>query len=148
MSGFEKQHANTGRPSFHDLTYEHYRGKRTCSAGVLVSGIIGLHTNAQKAALVATQLAETVNVYTDGNEEYTVDQIRFLLKDIESCRVINEKITGFKKDPEVSGEAGVLVALDDGTVNKESFIVCPLFNPSPRQSIEGMSKKRRSNLNL
>ncbi len=74
------------------------------------------------ASRMAGRLAGTVNVYTDGNEAFGAE-VRAALKSTKRFRIENRKITGVAKDPDVQGEAGVLITLEDGTVNREGFIV-------------------------
>lgn len=78
---------------------------------------------------MAGRLAANVNIYTDGNEPLGAE-IRAVLKSTQKFHIENRKIKGFAKDPNVLGQAGVLVTLEDGTVNSEIFVVSqnyPLF---------------------
>lgn len=50
-------------------------------------------------------------------------EVRADLKSKTRVRIENRRIKSLAKDPDVPGEAGVLVTLEDGTVSKESFIV-------------------------
>lgn len=77
---------------------------------------------AAHVARMANRLAGAVTVYTDGNDALGV-ATRADLKSTTRFRVENRKIKSFAEDPDVPGEAGVLVTLEDGTVNREGFIV-------------------------
>jgi gliotoxin/aspirochlorine biosynthesis thioredoxin reductase len=70
---------------------------------------------------MAGQLAGTVNVYTNGNEALGAS-VREALKSKKRFHIENRKVVKFEKDPAVPGDGGVLVTLEDGTVNKEGFI--------------------------
>lgn len=70
---------------------------------------------------MANRLADGVNVYTHGNETLGTE-LRAALKSKKRFHIENRKVVKFEKDPAFEGEAGVLVTLEDGTVNKEAFV--------------------------
>ncbi|KAI1431212.1 FAD/NAD(P)-binding domain-containing protein [Xylaria sp. CBS 124048] len=110
-----------GRGIFHCLFCHGYEERGASSAGVLASGLLENAQFVPPISRMANRLAGTVNVYTDGNEEHGAE-IRVALKNTKRFHIENRKVKSFAKDPDVHGEAGVLVTLEDGTVNKESFI--------------------------
>ncbi|KAI0915148.1 hypothetical protein F4823DRAFT_571098 [Ustulina deusta] len=110
-----------GKGIFHCLFCHGYEERGASSAGILASGLLGNAMFALPASRMAGRLAGTVNVYTDGNEAFGA-KVRAALKSTKRFRIENRKITGVAKDPDVQGEAGVLVTLEDGTVNREGFI--------------------------
>lgn len=113
---------------FHCLFCHGYEERGGSSAGVLASGLLGNTAFAPGIARMANRLAGAVNVYTDGNEALGAD-IRLALKNTKRFRIENRKIGSVAKDPDVQDEAGILVTLEDGTVNRESFIVSQICLP-------------------
>lgn len=79
---------------------------------------------------MASRLAGRINVYTNGNPDFGAE-LRVLLKSTERFRIENRKVTKVEKDPFIAGDAGVLVTLEDGTVNKEGFVA---HAPDARQA--------------
>lgn len=82
-------------------------------------------------ARMASRLSGRVSVYTDGNADLG-SRIRAALKNSKKFDIENRRVVRLAKDPDVEGNAGVLVTLEDGTVNKEGFLVSfkhfgPLF---------------------
>lgn len=73
-------------------------------------------------ARMAARLAGQVTVYTDGDTALG-ERIRGSLKSTQKFHVENRRVVKLAKDPEVEGEAGLLVTVEDGTVNKEGFLV-------------------------
>lgn len=71
---------------------------------------------------MASRFAGAVNIYTNGNETVGAE-VRTVLKSTKKFHIENRKITAVAKDPNVQGEGGVLVTLEDGSVNKEGFVV-------------------------
>ncbi|KAI3318689.1 FAD/NAD(P)-binding domain-containing protein [Xylariaceae sp. AK1471] len=110
-----------GKGIFHCLFCHGYEERGASSASILAAGLLGNATFAPPFSRMAGRLAGTVNVYTDGNEALGAE-IRAVLKSTKRFRIEDRKIKSFAKDPDVEGEAGVLVTLEDGTVNKEGFI--------------------------
>ncbi|KAI1369689.1 hypothetical protein F5Y08DRAFT_325297 [Xylaria arbuscula] len=110
-----------GKGIFHCLFCHGYEERGAASAGVVASGILGNPMFAPPVSRMASRLAGTVNVYTNGNEAIGAE-IRIALKSTKKFHIENRKIRSVAKDPDVQGEAGVLVTLEDGTVNKEGFL--------------------------
>ncbi|KAI1755260.1 FAD/NAD(P)-binding domain-containing protein [Xylaria castorea] len=110
-----------GKGIFHCLFCHGYEERGAASAGLIASGLLGNSMFAPPISRMANRLASNVNVYTNGNEALGAE-IRALLKSTKKFRIENRKIKGLAKDTNVQGEAGVLVTLEDGTVNRESFI--------------------------
>ncbi|KAI8630666.1 FAD/NAD(P)-binding domain-containing protein [Xylariaceae sp. FL1651] len=110
-----------GKGIFHCLFCHGYEERGATSAGILATGLMGNAMFAPAVSRMANRLAGSVNVYTDGNEAVGAE-IRGVLKSTKNFHIENRKIKSFAKDPDVKGEAGVLVTLEDGTVNKEGFI--------------------------
>ncbi|KAI0871563.1 FAD/NAD(P)-binding domain-containing protein [Hypoxylon argillaceum] len=110
-----------GKGIFHCLFCHGYEERGAFSAGVLATGFLGNAMFAPPVSRMAGRLAANVNIYTDGNEPLGAE-IRALLKSTQKFHIENRKIKGFAKDPNVLGQAGVLVTLEDGTVNSESFV--------------------------
>jgi len=71
---------------------------------------------------MTNRLADSVNVYTNGNEAVAAEA-RAALKSTKNFHIENRRIKSLDKDPAVDGPGGVLVTLEDGDVNKEGFIV-------------------------
>ncbi|RYP44227.1 hypothetical protein DL768_009291 [Monosporascus sp. mg162] len=111
-----------GRGIFHCLFCHGYEERGAPSAGILAAGLLANPAFAPVIARMAGRLAGSVNVYTNGAGEELVKEIRPLLKNTKKYKVIDTNIKKLMKDPDVEGEAGVLVYLEDGTVNKEGFI--------------------------
>lgn len=143
-----------------------YEERGAGSAGLIASGLLGNTMFAPPVSRMASRLASTVNVYTDGNAALGAE-IRAVLKSTKKFRIENRKIKGLAKDTDIQGEAGVLVTLEDGTVNREGFIVSqpyllPLSVDSPilgvivlinvrdtntgRRRIEGQNRRKESML--
>ncbi|KAF2971139.1 hypothetical protein GQX73_g2439 [Xylaria multiplex] len=110
-----------GKGIFHCLFCHGYEERGASSAGVFASGLLGNIMFGPAVSRMAGRLAGTVNVYTDGNEAVGAE-IRAVLKSTKKFHIENRKVKSVTKDPDVQGEAGVLVTLEDGTVNKEGFI--------------------------
>ncbi|GAP84777.2 putative thioredoxin reductase [Rosellinia necatrix] len=110
-----------GKGIFHCLFCHGYEERGSSSAGLIASGLLGNTMFAPSIARMANRLAGAVNVYTDGNEALGAE-IRIALKSTKKFHVENRKIKSLAKDHDVQGEAGVLVTLDDGTINKEGFL--------------------------
>lgn len=70
---------------------------------------------------MAARLADEINVYTNGDADFGA-AMRPLLKSTKKFYIENRRILRFEKDTAVSGDAGVLVTLEDGTVNREGFV--------------------------
>lgn len=68
------------------------------------------------------RLAGTVNVYTNGAGDEIRNKFKSLLKNTK-YNFIDTTIERLEKDPDVDGDAGMLVKLADGSVNKEAFLV-------------------------
>jgi hypothetical protein len=112
----------SGKKRFHCLFCHGYEERGAVSAGILATGLLANVMFAPPVSRMAGRLTDVVNVYTDGNEALGTE-IRAVLKSTKRFRIENRKVKGLAKDPDVEGEAGVLVTLEDGTVNKEGFIV-------------------------
>ncbi|KAI0196024.1 hypothetical protein EV127DRAFT_458796 [Xylaria flabelliformis] len=110
-----------GKGIFHCLFCHGYEERGAASAGLIASGLLGNAMFAPPVSRMANRLASNVNVYTNGNEALGAE-IRALLKSTKKFHIENRKIKGLAKDTDVQGEAGVLVTLEDGTVNREGFI--------------------------
>ncbi|XXG99439.1 hypothetical protein Hte_005778 [Hypoxylon texense] len=135
-----------GHGIFHCLFCHGFEERGAPSAGVLATGPLlagpgpsgGNNNNnnndddaaplfAPTVSRMAGRLAGSVTVYTDGNEELG-SRIRAQLKSKTKFRVETRRVVRLTKDPDVEGEAGVLVTLEDGTVNKEGFLAhAPAF---------------------
>ncbi|KAI0971415.1 hypothetical protein F4678DRAFT_432824 [Xylaria arbuscula] len=110
-----------GKAIFHCLFCDGYEERGAPSAGIFASGLLGNAMFGPPVSRMAGRLANTVNVYTNGNESIGVE-VRAALKSTKTFRIENRKIKSVAKDPDVPGEAGVLVTLEDGTVHRERFI--------------------------
>ncbi|KAI0458760.1 FAD/NAD(P)-binding domain-containing protein [Xylaria acuta] len=110
-----------GKGIFHCLFCHGYEERGAASAGLIASGLLGNTMFAPPISRMANRLASTVNVYTDGNQQLGAE-IRAVLKSTKKFRIEDRKIKALAKDPDVQGEAGVLVTLEDGTVYREGFI--------------------------
>ncbi|RWA13622.1 hypothetical protein EKO27_g1493 [Xylaria grammica] len=110
-----------GKGIFHCLFCHGYEERGASSAGILASGLLGNIMFTPAVSRMASRLAGIVNVYTDDNEALGAE-IRAALKSTKKFHVENCKIKSLAKDPDVQGESGVLVTLEDGTVNKEGFV--------------------------
>ncbi|KAI0888802.1 FAD/NAD(P)-binding domain-containing protein [Annulohypoxylon maeteangense] len=113
---------------FHCLFCHGFEERGSASAGVLAIGpMLGGGGNdtaplmAPVIARMAARLAGHVTVYTDGNETLG-SRIREQLKSNQKFHVENRRLVRLAKDPDVGGNAGVLVTLEDGNVNKEGFL--------------------------
>ncbi|KAI1097186.1 FAD/NAD(P)-binding domain-containing protein [Jackrogersella minutella] len=113
---------------FHCLFCHGFEERGSASAGVLATGpMLGggggdaAPLMAPVIARMAARLAGHVAVYTDGNEDLGA-RIRAQLKSGQKFHIENRRIARLAKDPDVEGEAGVLVTLEDGVVNKEGFL--------------------------
>ncbi|KAI1760772.1 FAD/NAD(P)-binding domain-containing protein [Hypoxylon sp. FL1150] len=113
---------------FHCLFCHGFEERGASSAGVLAVGPLLGGSRDDAAPLfapgisrMANRLAGSVTVYTDGNKELG-SRIRAQLKSKNKFHVENRRVVRLSKDPDVEGEAGVLVTLEDGTVNKEGFL--------------------------
>ncbi|KAI4866122.1 FAD/NAD(P)-binding domain-containing protein [Hypoxylon rubiginosum] len=119
-----------GYSIFHCLFCHGFEERGASSAGVLATGpLLGGSGGNGAAPLfapvvsrMANRLAGSVTVYTDGDEELG-SRIRAQLKSKTNFRMENRRVVQLSKDPGVEGEAGVLVTLEDGTVNREGFLV-------------------------
>lgn len=139
--------------SFHCLFCHGFEERGATSAGVLALGPLLGGSGSDAAPLVApnisrmaSRLAGSVTVYTDGNEELG-SRIRAQLKSTTKFHVENRRVVRLGKDPDVEGEAGVLVTLEDGTVNREGFLVS---SSSPRDTPQRLffsSRELNSNTN-
>ncbi|KAI0106169.1 FAD/NAD(P)-binding domain-containing protein [Nemania sp. FL0031] len=110
-----------GKSIFHCLFCHGYEERGAQSAGILASGFLGNTMFAPPVSRMANRLAATVNIYTDGNAALGTE-IRATLKSTKRFHIENRKIKSFTKDPDVQGEVGILVTLEDGTVNREGFV--------------------------
>jgi hypothetical protein len=116
------------KTSFHCLFCHGYEERGSASAGVLASGLLSNSVFAAPISRMANRLASSVNVYTNGNEAVAAE-VRTALKSTKNFRIENRRIKSLANDPDVDGPGGVLVTLEDGTVNKEGFIVSMLLFP-------------------
>ncbi|KAK9784504.1 putative Thioredoxin reductase glit [Seiridium cardinale] len=119
-----------GTGIFHCLFCHGFEERGHASAGVLAVGPMANTMFPPPISRMASRLAGTINVYTNGNPELGAE-IRVLLKSTKKFTIENHKIIKFEKDPAVPGSAGVLVTLEDGTVNKEGFVA---HAPDSKQS--------------
>ncbi|RYP77922.1 hypothetical protein DL769_003295 [Monosporascus sp. CRB-8-3] len=119
LPGYEKL---WGRGIFHCLFCHGYEERGATSAGILATALLANPAFAPVIARMAGRLAGTVNVYTNGAGEELIEEIRPILKNTKKYKFIDAGIKKLMKDPDIEGEAGVLVYLEDGTVNKEGFI--------------------------
>ncbi|KAI1744108.1 FAD/NAD(P)-binding domain-containing protein [Xylaria scruposa] len=110
-----------GKGIFHCLFCHGYEERGAASAGLIATGLLGNAMFAPPVSRMANRLASNVNIYTNGNEALGAE-IRPLLKSTKRFHIENRKIKSLAKDTDVQGEAGVLVTLEDGTVNREGFI--------------------------
>ena len=108
---------------FHCLFCQGYEEKGAVSAGILATGLLANSTFAPVFARMAGRLADTINVYTNGEGESLTKALRPLLKDRNKYRFIDAKIEKFQRDPDEEGEAGGIVKLEDGREIDEAFIV-------------------------
>ncbi|KAH7031411.1 uncharacterized protein B0I36DRAFT_384196 [Microdochium trichocladiopsis] len=109
-----------GRTIYHCLFCHGFEERGHPSSAVLATGMLaGPH--GAGVARMAARLASTVNVYTNGDEAVG-EQLRAELRDTTRFHVINDKIVRVDKDPNVEGDAGLLVTLAGGKVNKEGFM--------------------------
>ncbi|KAI1089575.1 FAD/NAD(P)-binding domain-containing protein [Rostrohypoxylon terebratum] len=113
---------------FHCLFCHGFEERGAPSAGVLAMGPLlgsggenGTPLMAPVIARMAARLADHVTVYTDGNADFG-SRIRTALKSSKKFDIENRRVMRLAKDPDVEGNAGVLVTLEDGTVNKEGFL--------------------------
>ncbi|KAI2618035.1 thioredoxin reductase glit [Hypomontagnella submonticulosa] len=113
---------------FHCLFCHGFEERGSPSAGVLATGpMLGggggdaVPLMAPTIARMAARLAGQVTVYTDGDTALG-ERIRGSLKSTQKFHVENRRVVKLAKDPEVEGEAGLLVTVEDGTVNKEGFL--------------------------
>ncbi|KAI0150366.1 FAD/NAD(P)-binding domain-containing protein [Xylariaceae sp. FL1272] len=110
-----------GTGIFHCLFCHGFEERGAVSAGVLASGLFANAMFPPAVARMANRLAGSVNVYTEGNESLG-SEIRALLKSTKRFHIETRKIKSFAKDTDAEGDAGILVTLEDGTINKEGFI--------------------------
>ncbi|KAI0158373.1 thioredoxin reductase glit [Pestalotiopsis sp. NC0098] len=110
-----------GTGIFHCLFCHGYEERGHKSAGLLAIGPMMNTMHASGVARMASRLAGQVNVYTNGNPDFGAE-VRMLLKSTKRFHIENRRVVRFEKDPAVAGSAGVLVILEDGTVNKEGFV--------------------------
>ncbi|ETS82326.1 hypothetical protein PFICI_04202 [Pestalotiopsis fici W106-1] len=110
-----------GTAIFHCLFCHGYEERGHDSAGLLASGPMMNTGNSSGVARMASRLAGQVRIYTNGNTDFGAE-VRVLLKSTKRFHIENRRVVRFEKDPSVGGSAGVLVVLDDGTVNKEAFV--------------------------
>ncbi|KAI1801062.1 FAD/NAD(P)-binding domain-containing protein [Daldinia bambusicola] len=111
-----------------------FEERGAASAGVLATGPFlggggnnGAPLMAPFISRMASRLAGHVTIYTDGNEELGT-RIRAQLKKSQKFQIEHRRLTRVAKDPDVKGDAGVLVTLEDGSVNKEGFLAhAPAF---------------------
>jgi gliotoxin/aspirochlorine biosynthesis thioredoxin reductase len=106
-----------------------YEERGAPSAGLLATELLSNAMFAPPVSRMVGRLAGAVNIYTDGNEALGAE-IRAVLKSTKKFRIENRKIQSFRKDPDTKGEAGILVTLQDGTVNKEGFVVSKKATPA------------------
>ncbi|KAH6658904.1 thioredoxin reductase glit [Truncatella angustata] len=110
-----------GTGIFHCLFCHGYEERGHESAGVLAMGLMANPVHTPAISRMASRLAYKVNVYTNGNPEFGAE-LRELLKSTKNFNIENRKIVELKKNPAIPGDAGVLVTLEDGTVNREGFV--------------------------
>ncbi|KAI1339471.1 FAD/NAD(P)-binding domain-containing protein [Xylariaceae sp. FL0016] len=110
-----------GKAIFHCLFCHGYEERGASSAGVLATGLLSSPMFAPIIARMAGRLASVVNVYTDGDAA-AGEQISGLLRSTKKFHFDHRKIAKLAKDPDVKGEAGVLVTFEDGSVAKEAFL--------------------------
>ncbi|XDG09656.1 hypothetical protein ABKA04_009271 [Annulohypoxylon sp. FPYF3050] len=113
---------------FHCLFCHGFEERGAASAGVLAMGPLlgsggdnGTPLMAPVIARMASRLSGHVTVYTDGNADLG-SRIRAALKSSKKFDIENRRVVRLAKDPDVEGNAGVLVTLEDGAVNKEEFL--------------------------
>ncbi|KAI0841362.1 thioredoxin reductase glit [Hypoxylon sp. FL0890] len=113
---------------FHCLFCHGFEERGASSAGVLAMGPMLGGAGGPSAPLMAPviarmagRLADHVTVYTDGNKELGA-LIRETLKSPPKFHVENRRVVCLSKDPQVEGDAGVIVTLEDGTTNREMFL--------------------------
>ncbi|KAI1410274.1 thioredoxin reductase glit [Hypoxylon sp. FL1857] len=113
---------------FHCLFCHGFEERGAPSAGVLamgpmLGGVGGPSTPlmAPVIARMAARLAGHVTIYTDGNEELGT-QIQEALKSGHKFHIENRRVVRLSKDPDVEGDAGVIVTLEDGRTNREMFL--------------------------
>ncbi|KAL7627277.1 hypothetical protein AAE478_001466 [Parahypoxylon ruwenzoriense] len=110
---------------FHCLFCHGFEEQGAPSAGVLAMGPFLGGANetlfAPAIARMAGRLASSVTVYTDGDESLGA-RIRAELRSTKKFHIENRRVAKLAKDPDVQGEAGVLVTLEDGAVNRERFL--------------------------
>ncbi|KAI1142014.1 thioredoxin reductase glit [Hypoxylon sp. FL0543] len=117
-----------GRGIFHCLFCHGFEERGASSAGVLATGPMLGSAGGPSAPLMApviarmaARLAGHVTVYTDGNEDLGA-RIREALKNSQRFHVENRRVVRLSKDPQVEGDAGVIVTLEDGNTNREMFL--------------------------
>lgn len=110
-----------GTAIFHCLFCHGYEERGHDSAGLLAIGPLQNTGHASGVARMASRLAGQVNIYTNGNPDFGAE-VRALLKSTKRFHIENRRVSRFEKDTSVAGSAGVLVVLEDGTVNKEGFV--------------------------
>ncbi|KAI0161880.1 FAD/NAD(P)-binding domain-containing protein [Hypoxylon sp. FL1284] len=118
-----------GRGIFHCLFCHGFEERDATSAGVLATGPFLGNPGGNSAAplmapvisRMASRLAGSVTVYADGDEELG-SRIRAQLKSQAKFRLETRRVVSVSKDPDVEGDAGVLVTLEDGNVQKEGFL--------------------------
>ncbi|KXJ86179.1 hypothetical protein Micbo1qcDRAFT_168784 [Microdochium bolleyi] len=110
-----------GRTIYHCLFCHGYEERGHASAAVLATDMLANPAHGAGVARMASRLAGSVNVYTNGNEALG-DELRAALRDKSRFNVINDKIARVDKDLDVEGNAGLLVTMADGRVNKEGFM--------------------------
>ncbi|KAF3062288.1 hypothetical protein GL218_03642 [Daldinia childiae] len=119
---------------FHCLFCHGFEERGSASAGVLATGpFLGGESDSSAPLMapvisrMASRLAGHVTIYTDGNKELGAC-IRAQLKSTQKFSIENRRLARVAKDPDVEGEAGVLVTLGDGSVNREGFLAhAPAF---------------------
>ncbi|KAI1209533.1 FAD/NAD(P)-binding domain-containing protein [Annulohypoxylon truncatum] len=117
-----------GRGILHCLFCHGFEERGAASAGVLGTGPMLGGADSDSAPLMApviarmaARLAGRVTVYADENENLG-SRIRAQLKSSQKFDVDNRRIVRLAKDSDVEGDAGMLVTLEDGSVNKEGFL--------------------------
>jgi len=115
-------------PRYHCLFCHGYEERGHTSSAVLAIGMLANVQHGAGVARMAGRLAATVDVYTNGNETLG-DQLRAELRDTARFRVLDDKIARVDKDPDVEGDAGLLVTLEDGSVRREGFMVRLAMSP-------------------